>query len=296
MHSHISCGNSRYTKCDHNGKNEKMTLFPQLLLVATSLNINLFFLLLVREQLIVLPSGSTDENLETLTYLLQLGRVGSETMHTFEKEESFRSRSILYSSKPRSPSFSHRTEQLQVSHDLRDFDQERSRFSLPVKRFVTKSKKSNNKSFQTEHHQQLGKHLDRDLDHRPLPGSLPNHSEGSPHPQAIIITAEIHESPSSTLLTSAVDDSDIDDIEKDEPTYVHEKNVLSPAVESPDVSIPDYFSPDYMKTLEQNFVHNHLNGVTSGDLHKCLKDIVQQCQVIETENIHSYQLYVVVAG
>ena len=193
---------------------------------------------------------------------MQLVRLCSETKHVFEpKEESMgndRPRlSHHYSTQRRPSSRAHDYNEL---HDPYSFDQHRSRFSLPVKRLFPTTKKAGKASIQTE----------RLLGSR---GNSFDFSSKSPSPEnpalEIVVSAEVYSAPVSLV---HVRDSSMDDIiEKDNPNHRQS---------SPDVvMMPDYFSSEHVHMLEMNFVHNHLNGVTTDNLSSSVRDTVKQYQV-----------------
>ncbi len=204
----------------------------------------------------------------TLLYIITLIRLSSETLYVKEDNEG------SFVAQQYSEKHSRSSHKFDESEDVFDLEpRTRSRFSLPVKRFKNKSKKSNKSSIQTE--RLLGRNLDRNIDHCPLPLS-PSPLSLSPsdgqHPEGILIKAEVYNDVSPVSLTS----NNSDQIDMDGLGYREE--TVSP-IESLDIGLPDYFSRDYKNMLERNFVNNHLNGNRSDDLQRSVMEIVQQCQV-----------------
>ena len=172
-----------------------------------------------------------------------------------------------------SHSISHSPDDLTLSYDPFDQpSQHRTRFSLPVKKFISRTNKSSRRTLHTE--RILGGVVNQLYEHRPLPQSPPESIEYPNH--GIIVTAEIHNNigPSPSSPTSK--ETNNDDTERDHSK--HGEHSLS-FTESTDRGFPDYFSDDYLNTLETNFVSNHLNGEKRDDLKASLVETVQQCQV-----------------
>ena len=248
------------------------------------------FVCLAKEQLIILPSGSVDDSLSILIRVTQLLRLGSK-----ERDDDDEDPASLHSL-PRNATSSSPFDVISpgalLLEDSLKFDDEevgpfrtRSRFSLPVKKVKQRLKLVSQGNIQNE--KKLGSVVtNRAVDIPPSPTSpgilvtaevhstfspSPGTTPVPPSPEASFIsgTSPIPLSPGTSIITKDEDDVEVDG------------SIVQPnsSVEYDD---DNPFSDEYITMLEMNFINNHLYGNRSVSIDESMKEIITQCQVIDT--------------